>query len=51
VITDLKVPRVDGAWVVAGVTSWLKVKNPHYSQGVDRHELFEKRRPKADRTK
>jgi len=22
--------------------SWLKVKNPHYSQGRDRHELFER---------
>jgi hypothetical protein len=23
--------------------SWLKVKNPHYSQGRDRHELFDRR--------
>jgi hypothetical protein len=23
--------------------SWIKVKNPEYSQGRDRHELFERR--------
>ena len=26
-------------------TSWLKIKNPHYSQMEGRHELFETRRP------
>jgi bifunctional non-homologous end joining protein LigD len=26
-------------------TSWLKIKNPEYSQMVDRHELFARRRP------
>jgi len=25
-------------------TSWLKVKNPNYSQAESRHELFESRR-------
>ena len=25
-------------------TSWLKIKNPHYSQAEGRHELFEARR-------
>ena len=25
-------------------TSWLKIKNPHYTQWVGRHELFEARR-------
>jgi hypothetical protein len=25
-------------------TSWLKIKNPHYSQAEGRHELFEPRR-------
>jgi ATP-dependent DNA ligase len=25
-------------------TSWLKIKNPNYSQMVDRHELFDGRR-------
>jgi hypothetical protein len=24
-------------------TSWVKVKNPHYSQAEGRHELFERR--------
>jgi ATP-dependent DNA ligase len=24
-------------------TSWLKIKNPTYSQAVGRHELFERR--------
>jgi ATP-dependent DNA ligase len=28
-------------------TSWVKIKNPDYSQAVDRHELFEKRRLKG----
>jgi bifunctional non-homologous end joining protein LigD len=37
--------RVDGAQ-----TSWLKIKNPTDSQAENRHELFEKRRPKWDRT-
>jgi bifunctional non-homologous end joining protein LigD len=27
-------------------TSWLKLKNPHYSQIRDRHELFASRRPR-----
>jgi bifunctional non-homologous end joining protein LigD len=26
-------------------TSWLKIKNPNYSQMVGRHELFERRQP------
>jgi bifunctional non-homologous end joining protein LigD len=30
--------RTDG-----GQTSWIKVKNPNYSQAEGRHELFEKR--------
>jgi hypothetical protein len=34
-----------------GATSWVKVKNPDYSQAEDRHELFEKRRPKADQAR
>ena len=29
--------------------SWIKVKNPEYSQGRDRHELFERRAAKARR--
>ena len=32
-------------------TSWVKVKNPDYSQAVDRHELFEKRRARAGSAK
>jgi bifunctional non-homologous end joining protein LigD len=40
-----------GTYQSAGATSWLKIKNPDYSQAVGRHELFEKRRPKADRTR
>ncbi len=32
-------------------TSRIKVKNPAYSQAEGRHERFEKRRPKWDRTK
>jgi hypothetical protein len=24
-------------------TSWIKIKNPHYSQAEGRHELFERR--------
>jgi bifunctional non-homologous end joining protein LigD len=31
--------RTDGR-----ATSWLKIKNPEYSQGEGRHELFERRR-------
>jgi hypothetical protein len=38
--------RTDGAQ-----TSWIKVKNPTYSQAEGRHALFEKRRPKWDRSK
>jgi hypothetical protein len=33
-----------GSYQTAGRTSWLKIKNPEYSQAEDRHELFEKRR-------
>ena len=40
-----------GTYQSDGATSWLKIKNPDYSQAVDRHELFEKRRPKADRAR
>jgi bifunctional non-homologous end joining protein LigD len=36
---DRGVYHVDGA-----TTSWLKVKNPDYTQAVGRHELFESRR-------
>ena len=28
-------------------TSWLKIKNPTYSQIQDRHELFEQRHPRV----
>ncbi len=35
-------------------TSWVKIKNPTYSQAIDRHELFEGRgakvRPKSRRS-
>ena len=31
-------------------TSWLKVKNPGYTQIRDRHEMFESRAPRRDRT-
>jgi bifunctional non-homologous end joining protein LigD len=30
-------------------TSWVKIKNPRYSQMEGRHELFERRRPVYDR--
>jgi len=30
-------------------TSWLKIKNPEYSQAEGRHELFEKHRSRGDR--
>jgi ATP-dependent DNA ligase len=30
-------------------TSWLKIKNPEYSQIVDRHELFEYRQAERRR--
>jgi ATP-dependent DNA ligase len=30
--------------------SWLKVKNPQYSQGRDRHELFAKKLASRDRS-
>jgi bifunctional non-homologous end joining protein LigD len=30
-------------------TSWLKIKNPEYSQIVDRHELFARREPPRHR--
>ena len=33
-----------GTYQAAGPTSWLKIKNPNYSHGETRHELFEKRR-------
>jgi len=33
-----------GSYQTAGRTSWLKIKNPGYSQAEGRHELFEKRR-------
>jgi bifunctional non-homologous end joining protein LigD len=33
-----------GTYQTAGRTSWLKIKNPDYSQAEGRHELFEKRR-------
>lgn len=36
--------RTDGR-----ATSWLKIKNPNYSQAEDRHELFERRRSKYER--
>jgi ATP-dependent DNA ligase len=32
-------------------TSWVKTKNATYLQAEGRPELFEKRRPKSDRTK
>jgi ATP-dependent DNA ligase len=38
--------RTDGAQ-----TSWVKIKNAAYSQAEGRHGLFDKRRPKSDRTK
>lgn len=31
-------------------TSWLKIKNPDYSQMVDRHELFDAGRANSRRT-
>jgi bifunctional non-homologous end joining protein LigD len=31
-------------------TSWLKIKNPHYTQMRDRHEFFEPKRGKRART-
>jgi bifunctional non-homologous end joining protein LigD len=33
-----------GTYQIGGTTSWLKMKNPDYSQSVDRHELFQARR-------
>jgi bifunctional non-homologous end joining protein LigD len=39
---------VNGTYQTDGrVTSWLKIKNPAYSQIVDRHELFEPSRAVA----
>jgi bifunctional non-homologous end joining protein LigD len=32
-----------GSYQTSGVTSWLKIKNPDYSQAEGRHELFERR--------
>jgi bifunctional non-homologous end joining protein LigD len=40
-----------GTYQATGRTSWRKIKNSDYSQAVDRHELFEKRRPAADRAR
>lgn len=40
-----------GTYQNDGATSWLKVKNATYSQAEGRHELFEKRRPLADRAR
>jgi ATP-dependent DNA ligase len=40
-----------GTYQADGLTSWLKVKNPTYSQAEGRHELFENGRSKADRAK
>jgi len=37
-----------GTYRPDGRTSWLKIKNPGYSQAEGRHELFEKRRPRGD---
>ena len=33
------------------ITSWLKVKNPHYSQAEGRAELFEQRRSPEPRSR
>jgi len=30
-------------------TTWVKIKNKHYSQAVGRHDLFDRQRPNADR--
>ena len=40
-----------GTYQNSGRTSWLKIKNPEYSQAANRHELFEKRRPRSDRAR
>jgi bifunctional non-homologous end joining protein LigD len=40
-----------GTYQTTSATSWLKIKNPDYPQAKGRHELFEQRRPKADRAK
>lgn len=40
-----------GTYQSGNRTSWLKIKNSTYSQTEGRHELFEKRRPNADRAR
>jgi ATP-dependent DNA ligase len=34
--------RKDGRYEAGSITTWTKIKNPAYSQAVDRHELFER---------
>jgi hypothetical protein len=42
----------DGTYHADGVTtSWLKIKNPAYSQMESRHELFERRQPSRTRAR
>ena len=40
-----------GTYQAAGRTSWLKIKNPTYSQAEGRHELFAKRRQAEGRNR
>jgi ATP dependent DNA ligase domain len=35
-----------GTYQTTGRTSWVKIRNPHYSQWIGRRELFEARREK-----
>jgi bifunctional non-homologous end joining protein LigD len=44
--TDLEgivAKRGSGLYRVIGPSTWVKIKNPEYSQARDRHELFERR--------
>jgi ATP-dependent DNA ligase len=38
-----------GTYTSGPRTSWLKIRNPHYSQWENRRELFEARRDNAQR--
>ena len=39
----------DGTYTSGPRTSWLKIRNPHYSQWENRREVFEARRDNAVR--
>jgi len=53
VACDRDLEGVVGKWAQGSyssnprTTSWVKIKNPRYSQMEGRHELFERRRPEG----